>query len=209
MSRIFNCVCGQSLYLRNSQCVTCGREAGYSEQHRDLLSLDLAVLPEGVLAPPGGAFHVARDPHGEREGLWHRCANSQTPSACNWLVPWTMPAPGATTAPMFCLSCRLNRTIPDYSDPVRAENWQKVEMAKRRLVASLLEFGLPVQPGTEGAGGGLMFDLLASLPDGSRPMTGHDNGLITINIDEADDVTRERAQEHGRELPHRARPHPP
>lgn len=192
MSRAFSCVCGQPLYLLNSLCVACGREVGYSADHKDLLSIELANLPEGVLAPPGGAFHLARDPGGTKEGLWRHCESSQTPSACNWLVPWALPAPGETTPPMYCLSCSLNRTVPDWSDPVRAENWQEVEMAKRRLVSSLLALGLPVQQRQDpNVPPGLVFDLLSTLPGECAPMTGHDNGLITINVDEADDLTRE------------------
>lgn len=189
MSRDYRCVCGQALFLRNSMCVACSRELGYSARHRDMLPLELAALPDGVLAPPGGAFTLARDAK-RSEGLWQRCANSQTPAACNWIVPWRKPEPGETTPPVYCLSCSLNRTVPEWSDPARADNWREVELAKRRLVSSLLELGLPVRPRSEDPERGLMFDLLSSVPGGSPPMTGHDNGLITINVDEADDLTR-------------------
>jgi hypothetical protein len=37
-----------------------------------------------------------------------------------------------------------------------------------------------------------MFDFLRSPPDGPRVLTGHANGLITLNIEEADDAKREK-----------------
>jgi hypothetical protein len=37
-----------------------------------------------------------------------------------------------------------------------------------------------------------MFDFLRSLPDGPAVMTGHANGLIIINVEEADDIKREK-----------------
>jgi hypothetical protein len=39
---------------------------------------------------------------------------------------------------------------------------------------------------------GVMFDFLRSPPQGPPVMTGHSNGLITINVEEADDVKREK-----------------
>ena len=55
-----------------------------------------------------------------------------------------------------------------------------------------------------------MFDFLRSPPNGPRVMTGHAGGLITINVEEADDAKREQIQHDLRE-PYRdaARPLPP
>lgn len=41
---------------------------------------------------------------------------------------------------------------------------------------------------TENAEQGLAFDILRSPADGSKVLTGHSNGLITLNVEEADDV---------------------
>lgn len=188
MSHLYRCACGQALYFRNSQCVVCGRTLGYVPEQRELLALEAATPPEGAAVPPDGAWRLARD-EASAEGLWLRCANAHTAAACNWLVPQR------EGASLFCLSCRLNQTVPEASDPQRARNWAEVEAAKRRLVASLLEFGLPVQPRDESPQQGLAFDLLATLPGTHAPMTGHQNGLVTINVDEADDVTRESVRQ--------------
>ena len=59
----------------------------------------------------------------------------------------------------------------------------------------MLGLWLPIEPKTDAAGSGLAFEFLEDSSDGDakRVLTGHDNGLITINIAEADDVHREKA----------------
>jgi hypothetical protein len=66
-------------------------------------------------------------------------------------------------------------------------------VAKRRLVSQLLSLGLPVKSKlNEDRERGVMFDFLRSPPGGPPVMTGHANGLITLNVEEADDAKRER-----------------
>lgn len=116
------------------------------------------------------------------------CANAAE-CGCNW----TAEPDGA-----FCLPCSLNKTIPDLSVAGNRERWAAVEAAKRRVVHSLLGFGLPVAPKADADDEqGLAFDFLAddptaAGPGGERILTGHDNGLITLNVAEADDPERER-----------------
>jgi hypothetical protein len=94
---------------------------------------------------------------------------------------------------VLCIACRLNRTIPNLDDADNAGYWSRIEIAKRRLVAQLLAVGLPVKSKLdEDPERGLMFDFLRSPPGGPAVMTGHANGLITINVEEADDVKREK-----------------
>ena len=99
-------------------------------------------------------------------------------------------AGGAAT---LCVSCRLNRVIPDLSVDENRVAWVRIEHAKRRLVSQLLALGLPVVSRVEGAGGedverGLAFDFLRPTPDTDDP--GHAGGIVTLNIEEADDATR-------------------
>ena len=105
-------------------------------------------------------------------------------------------AAGAGKSETFCASCRLNQTIPDLSREQNHALWNRMENAKRRLVYSLLSFKLPVANKTDDPKQGLAFAFLEDQvkPDGtvSRVMTGHDNGLITLNIAEADDSVREK-----------------
>jgi hypothetical protein len=68
-----------------------------------------------------------------------------------------------------------------------------IENAKRRLVSQLLMLGLPVKSKvSEDPEHGVMFDFLRSPKDGPRVLTGHANGLIVLNVEEADDSQREK-----------------
>lgn len=126
----------------------------------------------------------------ERRGarLYKRCLNLSTPASCNWLI-------AAQDPQDMCRACRLNRTIPDLTDPAQPDNgylWGLVELAKRRLVSSLILLQLPVASRiSEDLERGVMFDFLRSPVNGPHVMTGHNTGLITLNIDEADDAKRE------------------
>lgn len=126
---------------------------------------------------------------------YRRCANLQTPAACNWLVPLQTREGNAAQATLLCRACRLNRIIPDLNDPQHPDNgilWGRIELAKRRLVSALLALGLPVASRiTEDTGRGMMFDFLRSPDQGPHVMTGHNTGLITLNLQEADDAVRE------------------
>jgi hypothetical protein len=83
--------------------------------------------------------------------------------------------------------------VPDLSDPVQLAGWRELEVAKHRLFYSLLRWKLPLKTRAEDPAHGLIFNFLADDPtSGQRIMTGHDNGLITIALTEADDIERER-----------------
>ncbi|HSK39329.1 MAG TPA: putative zinc-binding peptidase, partial [Arenibaculum sp.] len=176
--RLFTCQnCQQLLYFENTRCERCGLTLGYLPDVGTLSALE----PDGelwrTLAVPGRTYRY--------------CANA-VHGACNWLVPHDGPTP-------FCVACRHNRTIPDLSVPENLRRWRKLEIAKRRLVYTLLKLHLPLKSKSEDAATGLAFDFLADpdTTDGGGPavMTGHDNGLITINLAEADDVERERRRD--------------
>ena len=51
---------------------------------------------------------------------------------------------------------------------------------------------LPVKSKTEDPERGLAFDLLRAPEEGPRVLTGHASGLITLNVEEADDARREQ-----------------
>ncbi|MBV8848984.1 MAG: putative zinc-binding metallopeptidase [Methylobacteriaceae bacterium] len=118
----------------------------------------------------------------------HDCVNRQH-LACNWAVD--------SDASDFCLACRLNRTVPNLSEPGNLVRWQKIESAKHRMIYDLLRLGLPVKSRAEDPSHGIAFDFLSEYP-GAKVLTGHDEGKITLNIAEADDAEREarRAQMH-------------
>jgi hypothetical protein len=64
------------------------------------------------------------------------------------------------------------------------------EKAKRRLIFELHELKLPIVSRDEDAQYGLAFDLLSS--EFETVMTGHHNGVITLDLAEGDDVHREQ-----------------
>jgi hypothetical protein len=91
----------------------------------------------------------------------------------------------------YCLSCALTRTRPADGDEAARRRFAKAELAKRRLVFELLEIGLPVY-GYRDQLGGLAFDLLDS--EQGPVTTGHEGGLITLDLAEADDAHREQVR---------------
>lgn len=177
--RSFYCdFCGYPVYFEAHQCPHCEHTLGFLP--------DLGVI--SALDPWNDASDwVALVP--EATGRYYRqCQNNEV---CNWMVPTESEA-------QFCTACQLNRTIPNLSRPENQLSWSRLEQAKRRLVYSLMQLGLPVISKDEDPVRGLAFDFLADPePDADfetreHVMTGHAGGLITLNIAEADDATRER-----------------
>nr|WP_263262992.1 putative zinc-binding peptidase [Pseudomonas sp. RIT-PI-S] len=179
--KLWHCRCGQAVFFGNSLCLTCQAPLGYLPGN-DLVS----ALSPGQ-AP--GTWTLDSAPEA---GAVRRCANFDTAAACNWLVPAGDPQP-------LCRACRLNRTIPDLSVPENNGYWLKVETAKRRLVAQLLNLGLPLVAKIEDEATGLAFDFVGTSMDGTRPTTGHADGLVTLDIKEADDAHREAVRQAMRE----------
>jgi hypothetical protein len=177
--RVYTCQCGRPIFFRNSTCIACGTPLGYDPQIARLLPLEPG--------PVEGSWMLFGSTAGTSES-YARCANFLSAAPCNWLVPWSEFEGGQ---PM-CRSCRLNRMIPDLSLAESALLWGRTEQAKRRLVSSLIGLRLPVLSRvSEDLQRGLAFDLLRSVPGGPSIMTGHVDGIITLNVDEADDAKRE------------------
>jgi hypothetical protein len=127
-------------------------------------------------------------PVGDIQQAYRYCANAQY-EVCNWLIP-------AEETEEFCAACVLNRTIPTLENMEHRLYWKKLELAKHRLVYSLLQLHLPVVSKQVDTEKGLAFDFLAD-PDPQfretgKVMTSHSQGLITINIAEANDAEREK-----------------
>lgn len=174
--KLFECQnCGQLLYFENTQCERCGHTLGYLP--------DRTVL-SALYKDSDDLWHPLKTP----DDSFRFCANAAH-DACNWMVP-------ADEPDAFCRACRLNRTIPNLDQPENLVLWQRLEIAKHRLVYGLLRLGLPVVSKFVDKENGLAFDFLAGpadmFPDRSPVLTGHAQGLITINIAEADPVERER-----------------
>jgi hypothetical protein len=181
--RAYFCRCERPVFFRNSVCLACQTPLGYEPHLRLVFPLEPGAQNDTwQLATPGVSTKTYR-----------RCPNLVSPAACNWLVSEDELDGNPR---MLCIACRLNRTIPDLSLLENGVLWGRVEGAKRRLVSSLLALGLPVASRVDqNTERGLAFDFLHSPPDGPRVLTGHVDGIITINVEEADDSARERIRE--------------
>jgi hypothetical protein len=174
--RIFHCDhCDHLIFFENHSCVSCGRQLAFLPDIAEIGSLDPGT-PGTWVSPLAGASPVG----------YRLCANYTTHNVCNWAIP-------ADDPDTLCSSCRLTRAIPDPSVLWQREAWYKLEVAKRRLVYSLLQLRLPVANRVDDPQHGLAFAFLADQPQASGPvLTGHLDGVITINLAEADDAERER-----------------
>ncbi len=159
--------CRGVLFFENDTCLKCGRQVGFRPDTLSMCTSEAAAA--AGFAP---------------------CRNWSEHTACNWYAP-------AGDATAYCASCALNEVVPDLADSRRRELWAGTERAKRRLIFTLLELGLPLL----GLGGreALRFRLLAderadtgAIDPPEEPIyTGHDDGRLTVNVVEADDALRE------------------
>jgi hypothetical protein len=111
------------------------------------------------------------------------CDNGVRYGVCNWVLPSDSPE-------ALCRSCRLNRTIPDLTTDRNRMLWGRMERAKRRLLYALLRLGITLPSQSEAGAAGLAFDILSTVSD-PTVTTGHLKGVITVNLEEADDTYRQ------------------
>ena len=177
--KLFTCSsCHETVYFENSLCTHCGHALAYVAEFDALASLE----PVAGAAP--GTF-VSLEPS-MMKGRVRMCGNNIDHGACNWALP-------ESDTHRFCQACRLNEIIPNLSEPDSKAAWIRIEQAKRRLMYQLLALGLPVVPRSEQPNG-VAFAFKRDLPGEEKVMIGQEQGLITINIAEADSPFREKAR---------------
>ncbi len=181
--KVFHCDhCRQLVSFENTHCVKCEHTLAYLPDLQAVASLE----------PLPGVENTWRAAH-DAKRTYRLCANYVTHNVCNEAI---------TTAERheLCASCRLTRVIPDLSLPANMPRWAKLEAAKRRLIYTLHAVGCPVVNKTDDPVNGLTFEFLAdpATADAPKVLTGHAEGVITLNISEADDAERElrRVQMH-------------
>jgi hypothetical protein len=173
--QLFECQgCGSALHFENSQCLTCARAVGYLQDRFVMSALE------------GGAAHFHALGAGGKD---YRYCDNAAHGVCNWCVP-------AESSERYCEACRHNHLVPDLTIAENLVRWRKIELAKRYVVRSLLRWRLPHPNKADDPERGLAFDFLGDIESGggaaARVMTGHDNGLITLNVVEGDDAEREK-----------------
>lgn len=166
--KVFECGhCHHAVFFENYACETCGHLSGFSSIGRRMLTFD-----------PSQDKLLSDREHNE----YKYCKNREY-DVCNWVIKKDDPRE-------YCDACQLNRKIPNLSDKDNFEKWQNLEIAKHRLVYQLAKMGLDLPSKMEDPNG-LCFDFVAKQGDPNL-MTGHASGVITILLQEADSVWRER-----------------
>ncbi|AGX88024.1 zinc-binding metallopeptidase family protein [Candidatus Symbiobacter mobilis] len=188
----FHCDCGNEIFFENRFCNVCNNSLGFVPKQQ------LFINP---FTQTGYRF----------------CSNYES-LQCNWLIHESDSNPQ-------CIACRLTRIVPNLNKENNWRRWEKLEVTKRRAFYTLLRLHLaipdrillPQQPKNGQSQNGqshnaqstsqlhseslsLLFDFLEdqrSNPDSALDFvyTGHANGVVTINVAEADDSYRIATQQ--------------
>lgn len=160
-------VCKQLLFFENSKCLRCGSTVGYIPETAQLVALrSVGSLLERIDG---------------RAGRYRHCSNRQV-ARCNWMIP-------EDDGVNRCASCRLTSVRPNDAEFDSLDAFADAEAAKRRLLHQLRALGLPVIDRSVDPAHGVAFELLSSR--GRNVITGHDAGVITLDLSESDDAHRE------------------
>lgn len=157
--------------MRTFRCGTCGQLVFFENSLCLRCESPLGFSPSRMEVVP-----LTGDLAGAR-----RCANLAL-AGCNWLVE---PPDG----PDLCRSCGTTSVRPADGDAEGLVLFAHAEAAKRRVLFQLLELGLPVDAAA------LRFELRSSTFE--PVMTGHADGVITLDLAESDTA---RSEARRREL---------
>ncbi|MDB5915428.1 MAG: hypothetical protein JWP22_4103 [Ramlibacter sp.] len=175
--KTFHCqFCGHPIFFENVTCLQCGSALAFLPDRLNMAAIEPVPEDEGQWRPR------RRGNSNPSAARYRLCQNQTAQNACNFTVPANDPNP-------LCVACRLTRVLPDLSKPGNAERWYRLEVAKRRLFYTLAKLGLLSPTPPDGTADGPIFEFLEDQP-GHQVLTGHDNGLITLNVAEADDAER-------------------
>lgn len=164
----FRCdVCDGLVFFDNSLCLTCGSSLGFDRASASVIALTTSEY--GYAAADGS-------------GRTFRPCQNQNVARCNWLL-----APDDPEA--LCASCLLTSVRPNDDDVGAIDAFAEAETAKRRLLYQLDALGLPVVDRATDPDNGLTFEFLSSR--GRQVTTGHQGGVVTLDLSESDDAHRE------------------
>ena len=158
------------MFFDNFACLRCGSALGFLADERVLLAIRATADDRTVFEPVDGG------------GRRYRYCTNELVARCNWLVPADAPA-------RLCRSCVLTSVRPNDAEQVAMARFADAEAAKRRLVDQILSLGLPLIDREADEARGVTFELLSSR---EKPVTtGHQSGVITLDLSESDDAHRE------------------
>jgi len=180
--KTFHCdKCTHQVFFENTLCNHCQSMLGYQPTQRTINSFEQT---DGGLWRSLNRFEAGK--------LYKQCHNYVRYNVCNWMLP-------ADDPHALCESCQLTVIIPALAKDNNHTLWARLEAAKRRLLFTLATLKLTPRSKAEQPETGLAFQFLEDNVTDERVMTGHDNGLITLNIAEADPAHRERTREQMQE----------
>ena len=172
MKTFYCTTCKHRVFFENVSCMHCGARLAFLPDRNSIGALK-EVSDGGYALQANGT-----------SASYRLCQNAIDHANCSWAVPTADPDP-------YCRACRLNETIPDLSNDTAKDAWLRLERAKRWLLCNLLSLKLPLPDRLDADNRLLRFSFLADT-DEQQVFTGQSDGLITINIAEADDPFREK-----------------
>ncbi|WP_313165271.1 zinc-binding metallopeptidase family protein [Massilia oculi] len=176
--KTFHCdKCSQQIFFENTLCFNCNSTLGYQPATRSVNSFE--QTEDGLWRS------LNRTDAGK---VYKQCSNYVQHDVCNWMLPADDPHD-------LCASCQLTVVIPALTSEKNHILWARLEAAKRRLLFSLATLNLTPASKEAEPETGLAFQFLEDGVTDQCVMTGHANGVITLNIAEADPAERERTRE--------------
>jgi hypothetical protein len=193
--KTFKCSCKdhQILFFESKYCLACKRVVGVDDDFNKVEAYDLDEKT--------GYYFKTSD---ETKVPYQKCDNHADYQACNGMVNMDTFVRLPNNDEVLCFACRFNEIIPNLSIVEHIPLWRKMEIAKRRAIYTLKALALPLENPLQNPQSGLSFDFIADakvddhfstkFEDQEAVYTGHNNGHITINIAEANDVARSSAK---------------
>ncbi|TWU58260.1 putative zinc-binding metallopeptidase [Rubripirellula reticaptiva] len=166
-----SCRCGNRIFFNNTLCLSCRATVG-------------RCVPCGALT----SFTARNDSSAcDACGTAAFPCRNQRYRVCHSFI----------TAPNeLCRWCKFTKVIPSLNRPNSVARWAAMESAKRRLLVQLDQLGLPPFIDKLIETHPLAFEFREDSVDMNgqqqKVTTGHESGLVTINLAEADSVHRER-----------------
>lgn len=172
--KYFECaICQQQIFFLDSACQHCDAPIGFVASERDMGTF--TKMSDDVWQAQNTAYQ-------NRE--YKPCYNYSHYQVCNWMIL-------ASSEAEYCESCQLTTVIPNLENSEAIVYWRRLEEAKRRfLYLAQRMYMMPKPKKSEQDAFGLSYEFLMPI-DGKPVLTGHANGVITLNAVEADVVYRE------------------
>ena len=172
--KYFECPkCEHQIFFYSTECHHCKFPIGYIASEKDMCTFE--KISEDEWIPLKSEYRATH---------YKPCYNYTHYQVCNWMIPGDCDED-------YCESCQLTHIIPNLDDPDVITYWRRLEEAKRRFLYLTQRMNMMPRPKrTDDDVFGLRFHFLLPM-DGKPVLTGHANGLITMNAIEADVVYRE------------------